>query len=456
MDLIIKNARIVNPFSTFWGDIAIKNGKIQVIGQGLDLVAKTIIDAENNYVLPGLIDPHVHLHLPIKDTFSSDDFISGSIAALYGGVTTIIDFTNQKPGTSLLKSFQNRLSEISENSHCDYSLHSVINSWQESYSSEIETLFHEGINSFKFFMYAKGEGERWDDALHLKLQRKLKNKGMLILHAENKHIIDELTEELVNNGNLSVLDHAKSRPPIVEEEAINRATCIAEYSDSTAMILHLSSEKGLEAVRHARKKHVKLMAETCPQYLILDDSIYSRLNGFLFATCPPVRKKTDCNALWKGLADGSISIISTDHCPFRRTDKEKWGKDFRNMYFGIPGIETTLSLIFTYGVLKNKIDINTLVRLTSYNASKIYNMNSKGSIEIGKDADLVIFDPNKEWTISPDILHMNCSYNPFSGMKVNGNIKKVFLRGNLMINEGIFVGKNIKGKFIKRDKITTL
>jgi dihydropyrimidinase len=450
MDLIIRNANIVNPYSTFWGDIAIKNGKIQAIGQKLELHAKTIIDAENHLVFPGIIDPHVHFHLPIKDTFSSDDFVSGSKAALYGGVTTIIDFTNQVPGSSLLDSLDARLREISENCFCDYSLHSVVNSWKDDYKFEIEELLKKGINSFKFFMYAKGEGERWDDGLHLRLQEIISNKGMIILHAENKDLIDEFTHRLVINGELSVLDHAKSRPPIVEEEAINRAALIAENTNSKAMVLHLSSKKGLDAIKNARKRGVKIMAETCPQYLLLDDSIYSGINAHLFATCPPVRKRDDINSLWDGINNGDISIISTDHCPFRRSDKEKWGKDFRNMYFGLPGVETTLPLLYTYGVKKNKIDINLLVRLLSYNASKAYGLSTKGSIEIGKDADIMIFDSEYEWKIKPEELHMNCSYNPYSGMKVNGRVNKVLLRGNLMIDNGVFVGENIKGRFIKR------
>jgi len=450
MDMIIKNAKIVGPFSTIWGDIAIDNGKIQAISQGLDIHAKTVIDANNNYVLPGLIDPHVHFHLPIKDTFSSDDFKTGSIAALHGGVTTIIDFTNQSPGDSLLDSLNERKKECAENCLCDYSFHSVINSWEENYAEEIDGLFKNGINSFKFFMYAKGIGERWDDGLHLKLHRHIKDKGMLILHAENKDLIDEFTDELVRKNALSVMDHAKSRPPVVEEEAINRASLIAENADSKAMILHLSSKKGLQAIKNAQKKGIKLFAETCPQYLFLTDSIYSGINGHLFATCPPVRKKSDCEALWDGLKDGSISIVSTDHCPFRRSDKEKWEKDFRNMHFGLPGVETTLPLLYTYGVLENKIDLNHLVRVTSYNASKIYGLSNKGSIEIGKDADLIIFDTDQEWKLSKDTLHMNCSYNPYFGMKVFGRIQKVMLRGKIMVDNNVFVGDNIKGRFIKR------
>lgn len=454
-DVVIINGTIVKPDSILHANIGIRDEKIVAIFSGNENInAKRIIDAKDSFVLPGLIDTHVHFHLPIRDTFSSDDFNSGSKAGLFGGVTTYIDFTNQTAGESLIESFNNRLLEIKGNSFSDYSLHSVINSWKDEYEKEIKKLIELGVRSFKFFMYSKNDNERWDDALLYKLAYILKKKALVILHAENGFLINEFTEMLVKDGQTHVRFHGSSRPPIVEAEAVRRAAFIVNGAGGIAKILHLSSKEGLLEVMEARKRGMRVMCETCPQYLLLDDSIYRMVDGYLFATCPPVRSRNDNEVLWEALANGEIQQVVTDHCPFLRDDKDTWYNDFRKLYFGIPGIENTLSLLYTYGVVRGgRININDIVRLCSYNPSRIYGLSHvKGNIEVGKDADIVVFNPEYDGIIYNKDLHMNCDYNPYEYWDIKGKVTHVLLRGKIMIDNGNFVADKPCGNFIPRKK----
>ncbi|MDD2716006.1 MAG: dihydropyrimidinase [Candidatus Wallbacteria bacterium] len=452
MDLIVKRGRIVTQDGLIYTDIGIRDGKIIAIGNDLGQ-ARTTIDAGEALIFPGLIDPHVHFHLPVGDTFSSDDFLTGSRAALFGGVTTFLDFTNQKPGTPLYSTWENRISEISGNTYADFGLHAVVNSWSNSYQEEIEKLLTNGVNSFKFFMCGKGSGERHDDGLLHRLMQGLHDKGILILHAESGALLDQFTEDQVDSGHLDASAHLEARPVIVEEEAVDRAIFFARKTGTLTMILHLSSGDAALQVKKARAEGVPVMAETCPQYLLLDDSIYKGLNAYLFATCPPVRKRRDQEILWEQLALGNLQVVSSDHCPFWRRDKDKWGKDFRKLYFGLPGVETILPILYTFGVDKGLLSLQDLVRLTSSNAARIYGLSrNKGWIQVGFDADLVLFDPEESWQLRQTGLHMACDFNPYEGLRMKGRVKKVIRAGRLVVSDESFLELSQDGRFQFRGK----
>ncbi|MDD5091068.1 MAG: amidohydrolase family protein, partial [Candidatus Wallbacteria bacterium] len=303
MDLIVRNGTIITGDQLFQGDIGVRNGKIVAVGEVSGTAAQEI-DAEGMLVFPGLIDPHVHFKLPVRDVFSSDDFMTGSRAALLGGITTYLDFTNQPLGKPLAGSLRERLDEVKENSYSDFGLHALINDWPAGYENEIEHMISSGVTSFKFFMYSRGQGEKCDDGTLYRLLRACGERALVILHAENGSLINHFTEEQVSSGRLDVVGHALARPAMVEEEAVERAVFWAGKSGGMIMILHLSTAGAASIIKKARQRGIKVMAETCPQYLVLDESMYGKENAYLHATCPPVRTASDREGLWDAIAGG--------------------------------------------------------------------------------------------------------------------------------------------------------
>jgi len=454
-DMIIRNGTLVTALETFRADIGIKGEKIAAIGQNLECDPSSAeIDASNRYVMPGGIDVHVHLQLPFCGTVSADDFVTGTRAAARGGVTTVIDFANQDPEKGLLAGVKARMKEAEEAVCVDYSLHSVISSWSAALKPEMEELIAFGIPTFKMFMIYESEGWQSDDAaLFSALEASSENGARIMVHAESGKVLDLLIQRyLERKEELGAYGHVLSRPNFIEAEAVQRAITWAEASGGRLYIVHMSTGEAAEITHQARHRGVNVYAETCPQYLALDDEVFKdKKIGHLYATCPQIKKKKDQKRLWQGLVEGDISIVSTDTCTFTTEQKAMWKGDFTKIPYGLPGVETLLPSVYTFGVLEKRFDLNYFVSLVSTNPAKLMGLYpEKGTLAIGSDADIIIVDPKKSVTIDYKNMETNCDFSPYQGMDMVGFPDYTLCRGKAVVKEGKFIGEKGFGKFIKR------
>ncbi|TFG30008.1 dihydropyrimidinase [Candidatus Thorarchaeota archaeon] len=454
LDLIIKNGKIVTASDAYTADIGIHNGKINIIAQSITPASTSkTIDANGKYVFPGGIDVHVHLQLPFSGTVSADDFENGTKAAACGGVTTVLDFAIQTKGQPIMKAVEARRAEADPKVCIDYGLHAAITDWNPQTQAEIKKIIDYGIPTFKMFMIYKNEGWMADDGmLFSALEETAKHGGHIGVHAESVFVLDMLIERFAKEKEKwGAYGHALSRPCYTEEEAILRAIKWAEVTGGKLYIVHMSTGEGADAVHLAKERGVNVYAETCPQYLLLDDEVFKRKDGHLYATCPQIKKHHDSERLWKGLQNGDVQIIATDTCTFDTKQKAAWNGDFRKIPFGLPGVETMIPLMFTEGVGKQRLTVNQLVSLTSTNPAKLFGMYpQKGTIAIGTDADLIIFDPKKEVTIKADNLQTNCDWSPYEGWKLIGYPCITLSRGEVVAQDGEFVGAVGHGRFLQR------
>ena len=457
MDLIIKNGTVVTDSETFKADIGISNGKIEIIGQDLN-GADQIIDATGQYVMPGGLDVHVHLQLPFCGTVSADDFITGTKAAAAGGITTIVDFAIQSKGNTLTDAVKSRKKEADGKVCVDYSLHGGITDWNDRTKSELKSLVKEGIVSYKMFMIYRNEG--WmssDSMLYQALEETKKLGGTIMVHAESVDVLDYLVEKYHNPADMKKYGaycHVLSRPNFVEEEAIQRAIKWTEVTGGRLYIVHMSTGGGANLVKAAKKRGVEVFAETCPQYLLLEDDLFKKENGHLYGTCPQIKKEEDINRLWEALGNGEIDTIATDTCTFDTKQKAMWEGDFTKIPFGMPGSELMIPLTYSYGVRKRKINLNQFVHYQSTNPAKIFGMYpEKGSLQVGTDADILVFDPRKNVTIDYQNLETNCDWSPYQGWKLKGYPNTTILRGKIIAKDGRFTGNIGYGKFIKRKPV---
>ncbi|PJA26417.1 MAG: dihydropyrimidinase [candidate division Zixibacteria bacterium CG_4_9_14_3_um_filter_46_8] len=455
MDIIIKNGTIVTGEGTFKADIGIEKEKIAAIANRIDADGAKVIDATGKLVMPGAIDVHVHFQLPFCGTVSADDFENGTKAAACGGVTSIIDFAIQKKGQSLLDAVSARKAEADGKVCVDYSLHAVPTDWNPNTPGEMEKLASEGITSFKMFMiYAKEGMISDDDALFSALETVSHFGGIVGVHAESVRVLDLLIARYHNEADMKQYGaycHVLSRPNFIEAEAISRAVTWSEATGGKLYIVHMSTGEGANIISNAHKRGIKVFAETCPQYLLLNDSVFKQPNGHLYATCPQIKKNEDSERLWDGLASGDVSTIATDTCTFDTKQKAMWDGDFTKIPFGLPGVETLLPLAYTYGVGQGKITLQRLVQLVSTNPAKLMGMYpQKGSLSVNTDADIVIFDPNREVKLSYKDLQTNCDWSPYEGFQLRGYPSLTICRGKVVAENGKFCGKIGFGKFIKR------
>jgi len=455
MDLIIKGGRIVTAEGSYKGDIGIEKGKIKAIADKLPQNSGKTVDARGMVVFPGAIDVHVHLQLPFCGTVSADDFENGTKAAACGGVTTVIDFAIQKKGDTIKKAVDNRRAEADGKVAIDYALHAVPTDWNERTKNELMKLADEGYTSFKMFMiYAKEGMISDDDALFAALEETSRFGGMVGVHAESVRVLDLLIDRYHNPQDMKKYGaycHVLSRPNYIEAEAIQRAVKWAESTGGKLYVVHMSTADGADIIRDAKRRGLHVYAETCPQYLLLDDSVFKKPNGYLYGTCPQVKKKADSDRLWRALADGDVSVVSTDTCTFDKKQKAMWQGDFTKIPFGLPGVETLLPLVFTFGVGKKRISETQLVKLLCTNPAKLMGMYpEKGTIAVGSDADLVVFNPNKKVTLSYKNLQTNCDWSPYEGFKLKGYPDTTISRGEIVASKGKFVGKVGHGRFVKR------
>lgn len=448
-DVVIKGGKIVgSPFGTIKGDIGIAGECIAAIGY--DLKGKDVVDASGKLVLPGAIDAHVHMELPVSGTRSSDDFASGTKAAACGGVTTVIDFTVGDRDSTLPEDIESRLDEAKK-SYIDYTLHAEIIGWHRSRSWEILKATQMGVTSFKFFTAYSSSGRRTDRGALFDAFETIGDLGALaIVHAEDEEIINHIVSSLDRSeiGDMSTL--AKARPPLCEALAVGDVIYLAERANARVHIVHLSSALGLEAFKRARSFYSNATAETCPQYLLLTKEVYEGVEGHLYSASPALRTSMDAQALWEGISSGDISLIATDHCPFTREQKS-WKDSFLDLPYGLPGVETSLPLFFSEGVLKRGISLEVMVKLFAENPARIYGLfPRKGALQIGSDADITILDPNQEWTISSNNLHMNTDFSPYEGMTIKGKVCTTLSRGEVIYDNGLFKAREGRGKFLGR------
>jgi dihydropyrimidinase len=455
---LLKNATVVTASDRYDGDIYIDNGVVTLIGKGLNLPADTVVDASGKLALPGGIDVHTHLDMPFGGTTSADDFESGTIAAAHGGTTTVVDFAIQNFGEGLYPAFEGWMEKAEGKSAIDYAFHMIVRELSDQAAHDMDKMTrHEGITSFKLFMAYPGVFMVDDATIFRALLKTRDNGGIICMHAENGGVIDTLVKEALRKGQTAPKYHALTRPTRAEGEATGRAIALAEMAGVPIYIVHLSCSDALEKVKQARDMGLPAYAETCPQYLFLSYDDYERpgFEGAKFVMSPPLREKWNQDALWKGLVKNDLQVVSTDHCPFcmkEPTPQKELGKDdFSKIPNGAPGIETRLMLLWDGGVRAGRIDVHRFVELVSTSPAKMFGLwPKKGTIAIGSDGDIVLFDPEKEVTLSSKTHHMKVDYNPYEGRVVKGAPAVVLSRGEVLVDHGAFKGKAGRGQFVKR------
>jgi dihydropyrimidinase len=435
MKIIIKNATIVNFDSIKKADVLIKDKIIEKIDTEIIEKNAKIIDAKDKYLFPGGIDPHVHMHLPTSSGFSTDNFDTGTRAALMGGTTMIIDFVTPHRGQSLVDAFLKRKQEA-QNAHINVKFHVTPVEWRDSTADEMTELVEKyGVSSFKIYTAYKNSIGINDDAI-IKVMQKAKELGALVTaHCENNEIIDYLREKYISEGKTDVRYHALSRPAEAEAEAIHRMIIFSKFVDTPIYIVHVSTRRGIEYISNAQNKGVKVFAETCPHYLLLDDSVYEQdfYKAAKFVLSPPIRKKFDQNALWQAIVNGNIQTIGTDHCPFNlKGHKDKGLNDFRLIANGAGSVEHRLKLLLTYGVYIDKISLQKFAEITAKNPAQIFKIKNKGQITEGYDADMYIYNPMGKNFISSQNHYQNCDSDIYEGVETIGKIETVIIGGKII------------------------
>jgi len=457
MSVLIKNGRIITAVDDYMGDVFIENETVTHIGKSLDMEADEILDASGKYLFPGGLDPHTHLDMPFGGTVSADDFETGTRAAAHGGTTTLIDFAIQPKGQSTLEALDTWHAKAEGKTAIDYGFHMIITDLEDDRVHEMKMLADEGVTSYKLFMAYPGVLYVDDGTIYRAMRTAGENGTVVCMHAENGIVIDEIVKIALAEGKTEPKYHALTRPTRMEAEGVHRAIAISEVAHVPVYIVHLSSSDALEQVMLARNRGVHAFAETCPQYLFLDHSYYEQdgFEGAKYVMTPALREKWNQDELWKGLRFGDLQSISTDHCPFCFKDQKTLGiDDFSKIPNGGPGVENRMSLVFNGGVNSGRISLNKFVELTSTAAAKTFGLfPKKGTIAVGSDADIIIFDPNRKETISINNActhHMRVDYNAYEGFEVTGFTETVLSRGKIIIMDCEYKGKKGDGQFLKR------
>lgn len=453
MDILIKNGTIVSSSETYKADVLVSGEKIVAIGSDFSEEGVEVVDAKGKLVLPGGIDVHTHLAMPFGGTVSADGYFSGTRAAACGGITTVFDYPMQRKGDKILDVIDSK-KEICEKEACvDYAYHCIITDLDEGkILEEMEAAVEAGITSFKCFFVYKKEGMMVDDGVFARLLLRAKELGAMInLHAENPDLIDYNIERFKKEGKLSPWYHYMSRPEYVEAEADKRAVHWATHLETPLYLVHMADKEGLEAIIDAKKAGHDIFVETCPQYLEFTNEVYKREDGRNFVCSPPMKGKESQDALWHYIKTGDIDTVATDHCPFQSYEKD-WGKDdFTKIPNGCAGVENLYPYMLA-AANAGKISFSRAVELCSSNPAKIFGCTNKGSLTVGKDADIVIYDPEKDFTVTVDSMHSDYDHTIWEGKEFHGYPVMTYSRGKLVYKEGEFVGEAGWGNFVKRDK----
>ena len=432
MKILFHGGRVVSEDGCRPADILVEDGIVRQVGEGLEASDARMVPVEGKLLFPGFIDAHTHFDLHVAGTVTADDFETGTKAAICGGTTTIIDFGTQYPGETMKEGLANWHKKAEGKSSCDYGFHMSITEWNEELSKEIDDMIAAGVTSFKLYMTYD---TRVDDKTIFQILRRLKEvRGITGVHCENSGMIAALQEEAKAKGKMGVSSHPAARPAAAEAEAIYRLLRLAEIAEAPVMVVHLTCQEGLKVIREARERGQEVYAETCPQYLLMDDSLYQLpdFEGARYVCAPPLRKPSDEASLWQALKDGEIQTVSTDHCSFTLEQKELGKEDFTKIPSGMPGVETRGILLYSEGVAAGRLDEAGMCRLLSSNPAKLYGLYPrKGVLAPGSDADIVVIDPSAHGIITAENQAANVDYAPFEGKQVTGCIEQVYLRGEL-------------------------
>ncbi len=454
MKYLFKNGTVVSGRGTRRADVLVENEKILQVGRNLSDPLARAIDVTGKLLMPGFIDAHTHFDLDVCNTTTADDFDSGTKSAIRGGTTTIVDFACPNKGESLHHGLDLWHRKADGKCWCDYGFHMTIDDWNAEIEKEIDDMYAAGISSFK--MYMTYPAMMIGDEAMYKALKKLKEKGGICgVHCENSGVINALIEEKKAAGEMGVSSHPETRPDFLEAEAVSRLLRIAQAVDIPVVIVHLTNAATLAEVTAARRRGQKVYVETCPQYLVLDDSVYynedfSRAARYVCA--PPLRKPEDCRALWAGLRKGDIQTISTDHCAFTLAQKDAGRGDFTKIPGGLPGVEARGELVYSFGVTTRKISLATMCKVLSENPAKLYGMfPRKGVIAPGADADIVVYDPQADHILRAEDMVSRADYTPYEGFVTHGSVNQVWLRGKLMVENGHVIGEQ-EGQYIVRGK----
>lgn len=456
MGFLIKGGRIFTAVDDYIGDIRLEGEKIVEIGRELSQNGDEVVDARGYYVFPGGIDTHTHFDLDVGSTVTADDFESGTKAALFGGTTVILDYAAQDRGETLMQALQKQHGKADGKCWCDYGFHMGITDWNDSVAGEMKQLVDDGVSSFKLYMAYKGKLQVDDGVIYEALKRSVEVGGLIGFHCENGDVIERLVQNALKNGMKAPVNHALTRPAELEAEAVDRVLHLAAMAKAPVYVVHLSTEMGLCRILAARERGLEVYAETCPQYLLLEDSLYggsdTGLEGAKYVMSPPLRKVQDQTALWKALSNGNIQTTGTDHCSFNYKGQKELGlQDFTKIPNGGPGVEHRMELLYSYGVRRGILSIHQFIAATSTNAAKLFGMfPQKGTIAVGSDGDLVLFNPNENHVIQSEFQHQNVDYTPYEGYELNGRIQQVFLRGKLVVDKDRLTQEKPSGKYLKR------
>ena len=455
MRTLFQGGTVVSGSGSRRADILVENEKVVAVGRNLKTEADRVVDVEGCILFPGFIDAHTHFDLDVCNTTTADDFYTGSRAALRGGTTTVIDFACPNKGESLQYGLDLWHKKADGKTFCDYGFHMTIDDWNESIRAELKSMFAQGVSSFKMYMTypAMMVGDR-DMYWALK---ELKNLGGICgVHCENAGVIDGMIAEKKAAGQMAPSSHPLTRPMHLEAEAVSRLLRIAQTADAPVVIVHLTNHEALLEVEHARKRGQKVYVETCPQYLLLDDSVYFNEDysqAARYVCAPPIREKGQQELLWKALRRGDIQTVSTDHCSFTLAQKEAGRGDFTAIPGGLPGVETRGELIYSYGVAKRRISLQGMCRALSENPAKLYGLfPRKGTLKPGSDADIIVYDPGASHVIRADDCIANVDYNPYEGFVTAGGIREVWLRGEKAVENGKVLDEEPRGKYMARGK----
>jgi dihydropyrimidinase len=463
---LIRNGRVITASDDYLADVLLKDGVVHAIGQQLQVGEDVaIVDASGLYVLPGGVDTHVHLENVIGPTVTCDTFASGTRAAAFGGTTTVVDFALQTGDDSPLAAIARAQRSAEAQVNVDYSLHCIVTRVDKQVLADVRhAMRHEGVTSFKMFMAYPGVMMADDAAIFQMLRQVGADGGMVALHAENGTVIDLLIKEALEAGHTAPRYHAMTRPALLEGEATHRGIRLAELAEAPIYFVHVSSNEALKHIVAARDEGIPVFAETCPHYLLFDDSVYASDDFEIakYVMTPPLRTPDDQKHLWRALRYDDLQVIATDHCPFcmkeghlgYRMQKMRGAKDFSLIPNGAPGIETRLVSLFDIGVMQGKLSLNRFVQLTSTTPAKLFGLfPKKGTIAVGSDADVVLFDPAATQTVHAEHLHSHCDYTLLEGRSLRGKVEKVFLRGELIVDGPNWLGREGMGRFVPRGQV---
>jgi dihydropyrimidinase len=454
MSILLSGGTVTTAAQSRLAAVRFSDRLIVEIGDLAPRPGEQVIDCSGCLILPGGVETHTHLDLEAMGTVTADDFASGTRSALAGGTTTVLDFATQFHGESLMEGLRRWHKKADGQAVSDYGFHLAMTQWRPEFAGEMAEVVQAGVTSFKMYMAYRDSMMVQDDEIYAALAASSRVGATIGFHCENGLVIDALVRQELTSGHTGAFYHQRTRPPALEREALGRLTTIAGLLDAEHYIVHLSAGQTVEEVRRARERGSKVVAETCPQYLLLDDSLYGTpdsddLAVRQYVMSPPLRAPANLDALWAGLADGDIQFVGTDHCSFNLHGQKDQASDFAGIPNGAPGAELRLALLYTYGVARKRISAERFVAVTAENAARYFGLYPrKGTLLPGSDADIVVYDPRPRWTVRHAQLHDNADHTPYEGRQIKGRVRDVFLRGNHVVCDGALADDLAPGEFV--------